>query len=158
MEPDADFAHAARNIGRGQVDTSTGRLEYICAAAGAAGRAIPVFGDVAAGRCGDERRGGRNIKRADAVTTRAAGIDERRHADVNVDGQLAHDTCRCRDFVDGLAFHTQRNQQARDLSWRRVTRHDYLHHVMHLAEAQVVAGDDAADGALDIHRIQVAAR
>jgi len=101
--------------------------------------------------CGDERSGCRDVERLAAVPARSCGVDE--VGALRQDGKYvsAHRLGAAGDLVGGLALQPERNEEAADLSGRRLARHDRVHHAARLVARQVVAVEQLCERGLD-HR------
>src|SRR5690606_22704565 len=133
-ETHAAVTNAGGDLGGREVDTCTGSFQDIGTAAGAAGGAVAVFGDMYAGSGRDEGRCGRDVEGSDTITAGTAGIDQRPDVDIDMRSEFAHDRRRGGYLVYGLPFHAQTDEETGDLGRTRLARHDRHHDIMHVGE------------------------
>ena len=102
--------------------------------------------DAGTGRCGDDRRRGRDVDRARTVAACAGRVDE--VVPLWPDGKDvgSHRLGAAGDLVGGLAVEPHGDQEAPDLRLRRFAAHDLIHHLARLRTREVAAFEQLGEG------------
>ena len=134
---------------RRELDLDAERTQHVRRARARGERAVAVLGDRNAGARHDEGRAGRDVVGARRI---AAGADHVDRVGGRGDAQhlLAHGGDRAGDFLDGLAAHAQRHQEAAHLRRRGLARHHAVEAARGLFAAQRGAGRRLGDQSFEV--------
>ena len=144
-ESDTRLANrAGDHLGR-RLNVHAERLQHVARAAPARRAPVAVLRDVRPGAGRHDGGARRNVERLSAGAPRAARVDDRKVADVDARGLLAHDKGGAGDFVGRRTLDGKGHEVGGDLGGGRPAFHDEAHRLARLLEREVLAAPQFLD-------------
>ena len=101
-----------------------------------------MLGDGDSGPGYNKGNGSGDVECSLAIAACSAGVQQSGLTTVDFDGVAAHTFGKAGNFLASLAFDSQRGQQAADLGFTGIARHDCLHRLLRCLAGQVFTADN----------------